>query len=149
MQQLGPAREWDAFAGTTVARLVTAAPGVDLGVLREAVERKRKSSHGALQIVLADLRCSRFLLSLGNLVERRSWRNEIDSEALIVLSQPMPMLADKILARLHRKALKRGAHFRQLNVGRNTISESTSRSCAMRRSSSCRFISPMRPRGAT
>jgi CHAD domain-containing protein len=48
-------------------------------------------------------------------VERRGWRNEIDSDALAVLSQPIPMLADKILTRLHRKALKRGAHFRRLN----------------------------------
>jgi triphosphatase len=117
MQQLGPAREWDVFADTTVSRLVVAAPDIDLGGLREAVERQRKSSYGALQIVLADPRCSRFLLSLGNLIERRGWRNEIDSEALAVLSQPMPPLADKILARLHRKALKRGAHFRQLNIG--------------------------------
>jgi len=116
MQQLGPARDWDVFDETTVTRLVTAAPDVDLGGLREAVEQQRKSRYGALQIVLADARCSRFLLSLGHLVERRGWRNEIDSEALAVLSQPMPTLADKILARSHRKALKRGAHFRQLNV---------------------------------
>jgi triphosphatase len=116
MQQLGPAREWDVFADTTVTRLVTAAPDVDLDGLREAVERQRKSRYGALQIVLADPRCSRFLLSLGNLVERRGWRNEIDSEALAVLSQTMPTLAGKILARLHRKALKRGVHFRQLNI---------------------------------
>lgn len=116
MHQLGPAREWDVFADTTVARLAAAAPNVDLGGLREAVERQRKSSYGALQIALADPRCSRFLLSLGHLVERRGWRNEIDSEALAVLSQPIPALASKILARLHRKALKRGAHFRRLNV---------------------------------
>jgi triphosphatase len=117
MQQLGPAREWDVFADTTVTRLVAAAPDVDLGDLREAVERQRKSSYGALQTVLADPRCSRFLLSLGHMVERRGWRNEIDSEALAALSQPIPTLADRILARSHRKALKRGAHFRQLNIG--------------------------------
>jgi triphosphatase len=116
MQQLGPARDWDVFIETTVTRLVTAAPDVDLGDLREAVEQKRKSTYGALQAVLADPRCGRFLLSLGHMVERRGWRNEIDSEALAVLSQPMPALADRILARLHRKALKRGAHFRQLNT---------------------------------
>jgi CHAD domain-containing protein len=69
-----------------------------------------------LQTVLAGPRCNRFLLSLGHLVERRGWRNEIDSEALAVLSQPMPTLADKILTRWHRKARKRGAHFRQLNT---------------------------------
>jgi inorganic triphosphatase YgiF len=116
MQQLGPARDWDVFAETTVTRLVTAAPDLDLGGLREAVEQQRKSSYGTVQAGLADPRCSRFLLSLGHLVERRGWRNEIDSEALAVLSQPMPTLADKILARSHRKALKRGAHFRQLNT---------------------------------
>ncbi|WP_210180962.1 CYTH and CHAD domain-containing protein [Bradyrhizobium valentinum] len=116
MQQLGPAREWDVFAETTVARLAAAAPDVDFGSLREAVERQRKSSYAALQTVLADPRCSRFLLSLGHLVERRSWRNEIDCEALAVLSLPMPTLANKILARLHRKALRRGAHFRRLNI---------------------------------
>ncbi|WP_426436044.1 CHAD domain-containing protein [Bradyrhizobium genosp. P] len=117
MQQLGPAREWDVFAKTTIARLAVAAPDVELGGLREAVERRRKSSYGTLQTVLADPWCSRFLLSLGRLVERRGWRNEIDSEALAVLSQPMQALADRILTRLHRKALKRGAHFRQLNIG--------------------------------
>jgi triphosphatase len=116
MQHLGPARDWDVFVETTVTRLVTAAPDVDLGGLREAVEQQRKSTYGALQTVLADPRCGRFLLSLGHMVERRGWRNEIDSEALAVLSQPMPALADKILVRLHRKALKRGAHFRQLNT---------------------------------
>jgi len=116
MQQLGPTRDWDVFATTTVSRLATTAPEVDLGGLREAVEQQRKSSYAALQAVLADPRCSRFLLSLGNWVERRGWRNEIDSEALAILSQPMPTLADKILARLHRKVLKRGAHFRRLDA---------------------------------
>jgi inorganic triphosphatase YgiF len=116
MQQLGPARDWDVFAETTLTCLVAAAPDLDLGGLREAVELQRKSSYAVLQTVLADPRCNRFLLSLGHLVERRGWRSEIDSEALAVLSQPIPTLADKILARLHRKALKRGAHFRRLKV---------------------------------
>ena len=84
MQQLGPARDWDVFAETTIARLVTAAPDVDLAGLREAVERQRKSSYGAVQAVLADARCSRFLLSLGQMVEHRGWRNEIDSEVQIL-----------------------------------------------------------------
>jgi len=115
MQRLGQSRDWDVFSTTIVSRLAAATPEVDLGGLREAVERRRKSSYGALEAVLADPRCSRFLLSLAHWVERRGWRNEIDSDALAVLSQPMPTLADKILARLHRKALKRGAQFRRLD----------------------------------
>ncbi|GIQ77505.1 inorganic triphosphatase [Bradyrhizobium sp. RD5-C2] len=116
MRQLGKARDWDVFAGTTITRLVSAVPDIDLDGLRKAVEQRQKSSYGTLQSVLADPRCSRFLLSLGHLVERRSWRNEIDSEALAVLSQPMPVLADQILERLHRKTLKRGARFRRLDI---------------------------------
>jgi len=115
MQQLGPTRDWDVFAANTATPLVLAALEVDLDGLREAIERQCKTNHAALQAVLADPRCSRFLLSLGQGVEYRNWRNEIDSEALTVLSQPIPILADKILTRLHRKAFKRGAHFRQLN----------------------------------
>ncbi len=116
MRQLGQTRDWDVFATTLLPRLVTTTPEVDLGGLREAVERRRKSSCGALQVVLTDPRCNRFLLSLGHWVERRGWRNEIDSDALAVLPQPMLTLADRILARLHRKALKRGAHFRHLDA---------------------------------
>jgi triphosphatase len=116
MQQLGPARDWQVFAETTVTRLIAAAPEVELGGLREAVEQQRKSSYGALQTVLTDPRCNRFLLSLGHWVERRGWRNEVDSEALAVLSQPMRTLADEILVQLRRKALKRGAHFRRLTT---------------------------------
>jgi CHAD domain-containing protein len=116
MQQLGPTRDWDVFDGTTIARLATAAPEVDFGGLREAAQQQRKSNYATLQGVLADPRCSRFLLSLGNWVERRGWRNEIESEALAALSQPMPALADKILAKRHRKVLRRGAHFRRLDT---------------------------------
>ncbi len=116
MRQLGRARDWDVFAESTITRLVKAVPDIDLDGLRQAVQQQRQSSYGTLQSVLADPRCSRFLLSLGHLVERRGWRNEIDSEALAILSQPMPVLADQILARLHRKTLKRGAHFRRLDI---------------------------------
>jgi inorganic triphosphatase YgiF len=116
MRQLGPVRDLDVFIQATTARLVAAAPDVDLAGLRETVEAHRNASYGALQSALADARCSRFLLSLGQMVDRRGWRNEIGSDALAVLSQPIPMLAEKILRRLHRKVRTRGANFRQLNI---------------------------------
>lgn len=47
MQQLGPARDWDVFTETTVTCLITAAPEVDLGGLREAIERQRNTSYTA------------------------------------------------------------------------------------------------------
>jgi triphosphatase len=116
MRQLGRARDWDVFASTITSRVAATTPEVDFGGLREAIERQRMSSYACLHAVLDDPRCNRFLLSLGRWVEHRSWRNDVDSDALAVLSQPMPALAEKILARLQRKALKRGAHFRQLDT---------------------------------
>lgn len=116
MRQLGQARDWDVFATVIASRIAPTTPEVDFSLLREAIEQQRLSSYGRLQAVLDDPRYSRFLLSLGHWVERRSWRNDIDSDALAVLSQPIPVLANKILARLQRKALKRGAHFRQLDI---------------------------------
>jgi inorganic triphosphatase YgiF len=115
MQQLGRAREWDVFA-ETATRLATTTPDIDLSGLREVVQQQRQSNYGAVQATLADPRCGRFLLALGHTIERRGWRNEIDEETLVVLSQPMLSLADKILARLHRKALKHGLHFNRLDA---------------------------------
>ncbi len=84
--------------GEIVIRRATATPDIDLNGFREVVEQRRQSNYGTVQAALADPRCSRFLLTLGHMIERRGWRNEIDSEALVVLSQPMLALAGKILA---------------------------------------------------
>ena len=116
MRELGQTRDWDVFAATIVSRVATTTPEVDFSGLREAIERQRVFSYDRLQTVLDDPRSNRFLLSLGHWVERRGWRNDIDSDALAILSQPMQSLAGKILARLQRKALARGAHFRQLDT---------------------------------
>jgi hypothetical protein len=49
------------------------------------------------------------LLTIGNRGETRS-RETVVVQA--VLSPPIPTLANEILPQLHRKAFKRGAHFR-------------------------------------
>jgi inorganic triphosphatase YgiF len=114
MQQLGRAREWDVFA-ETATRLATATPDIDLNGFRETIQQRRQSNYRAVQAALADPRCSQFLLRLGHVIECRGWRNEIDRKTLEILSQPILPFASKILARLHRKALKRGAHFKRLD----------------------------------
>jgi CHAD domain-containing protein len=47
-------------------------------------------------------------------IARRAWRTEIASEDLSILTEPVSVLAERVLARLHRKAQKQGAGFRQL-----------------------------------
>ncbi len=48
------------------------------------------------------------------MIERASWRNGIASEAMGVLAEPSTSFARRVLARSHRKSLKRGRHFKHL-----------------------------------
>jgi triphosphatase len=115
MHILGPARDWDVFATTTLTRLQAAcASDLDFDSLRRAAESHRTASYGRLREALMDPRYTRFQLSLCRWVERRSWRTEVPSEALGTLAEPASTLAVRVLERLHRKALKKGAHFERL-----------------------------------
>ncbi|MBB3772533.1 inorganic triphosphatase YgiF [Angulomicrobium tetraedrale] len=112
---LGPARNWDVFATTTIAEIERAnLPGVDFAELKSATVPPRARSHESVRADLIDLECTRFLLSLGRVIERRSWRNDIGIEALAVLTQPAREFAGRGLTLLHRKALKQGHNFRKL-----------------------------------
>lgn len=113
---LGPARSWDVFIATTLSEIEDAAlADVDLSGLQKAAEPFREASYAAVREALADPQHNRFLLSLGRVIERRSWRNDIPSETLATLSQPISALADRALAQILRKARKRGRHFQQLD----------------------------------
>ena len=57
---------------------------------------------------------NRFLLSLGLAIEQRSWRNDVASEDLGILTETLPKFAARVLTRLERNALKRGRGFRQM-----------------------------------
>jgi inorganic triphosphatase YgiF len=115
MQMLSPARDWDVFTTATLARLESAcASEVDFDGLRRAAEPHRIASYALLRKALTDPRYTRFQLSLCRWTERRAWRSEVPSEALGTLTQPASALAVRVLARLHRKALKEGAHFARL-----------------------------------
>ena len=112
---LGPARNWDVFLTSTIDEIEGARlPSIDFSGVRSAAAPFRADSYEAIRADLADLECTRFLLSLGKVIERRSWRNDIGTDALAVLTQPAAEIARRTLARLHRKALKQGRHFRQL-----------------------------------
>jgi inorganic triphosphatase YgiF len=115
MHMLGPARDWDVFVTTTLARLeTTCACDLDFDGLRRAAEPHRLESYARLRAALTDPRYTRFQLSLRRWIERRSWRTEIPSDALETLAEPASALAVRALERLHREALKKGAGFRHL-----------------------------------
>jgi len=54
MRQLGQARDWDVFAETTITRLVSAVPDIDLDGLRKAVEQRHERFRKEVHLVHPD-----------------------------------------------------------------------------------------------
>jgi triphosphatase len=127
-QVLGGAREWDVLVTDTLRRpsramgdaaghatdAAMAGTAIDFEGLREAAEPHRLAAYDVLQATLAGTRYNRFNLSLRRCVECRGWRNEMVGGSLAVLVAPARSMADRLLTRLHRQALKRGAGFRHM-----------------------------------
>ena len=94
MQALSPARDWDVFTTTTLARLERAcASEVNFDGLRRAAQPHRSASYALLRAALTDPRYTRFQLSLRRWTERRGWGTEVASEALGTLTEPASELA--------------------------------------------------------
>ncbi len=112
---LGPARNWDVFTNSTLADIERAnLPGIEFSNLRGACAPFRDQSYDMVRQSIADPQTNRFLLLLGLAIERRSWRNEVASEDLRTLAEPVIKFASRVLTRIGRKVLKRGRHFRHL-----------------------------------
>ncbi|MCO5079043.1 MULTISPECIES: CYTH and CHAD domain-containing protein [unclassified Chelatococcus] len=112
---LGDARNWDVFCTSTVQTIADLnLPGFNAEALRSAAEPIRQQSYTDVRAMLAAQHTNRFSLSLGRIVARRTWRNDIDSETLTILTEPVAALAERTLSRLHRKALKQGSGFSEL-----------------------------------
>lgn len=114
-QKLGAARNWDVFLENMLTGPAKAcAAYVSFEMLRAAVEPLREASYAALRETLQDPAYNRFQLSLGHWIGRRGWRNEVPSEVLGILSEPISAMACRALTKLENKALKQGQHFRRL-----------------------------------
>ena len=112
---LGPARNWDVFIDSTLFEIEKASlPDIEFSLMREASAPFRDQAYREVRGGIADPQTNRFLLSLGFVIEQRSWRNDVASAEIGILAEPSTKFAARILTRLHRKALKRGRHFRHL-----------------------------------
>jgi triphosphatase len=112
---LGGAREWDVFITDTLDGVARACPSdVDFDVLRRAAEPHRAAGYAALQAVVTQPRYNQFHLSLSSWIASRGWRTALDGKPLAILIEPAPALAQRVLMRLHRNVLKRGAHLSEL-----------------------------------
>ncbi len=116
--QLGAARGWDVFLTTTLERPARLQDGgIDFDGLRQVAALSRAAGYDTVRETLGCDRFARFQLSLGQWIARRGWRNEVDRDGLGVLAEPAAGFAVRVLDRLHRRALRQGAHFRRLSAG--------------------------------
>jgi len=112
---LGPARDWDVLIESTLTDPADAiAAEVGLDSIRESAQRYRVVSYSALREMIAHPRYSHFQSSLDDWIRQRGWRQEIECKALPLLSEPAVNIAERVLTRLRRKALKQGSHFKSL-----------------------------------
>lgn len=113
---LGPARDWDVFLTESLAPALAARPGDDrLLALRAAAETARAEGYETARAAVGAPAYTRFLLQLGRWIEVRGWREDATAEGAAWLERPIVAFADRLLAKRHRKALKRGRNFAELS----------------------------------
>lgn len=112
---LGPARDLDVFATETLPP-VAAARGDDpsLGDLAAAAADRRQAAQVAVREALASERYGDLAFRFACWIARRGWREGADVDVLLVQRQPVEEFAAAVLAKRHRRVLKRGKRFAQL-----------------------------------
>ncbi len=109
---LGAARDWDVFLAELLAPVAeTLADRADLAVLGRAAEAERARGYDQARAAIDSDRATGLLLGLGAWIEGRGWRGGGDMAAL---DRAATEVADRLLDRRHRKALKRGRGFARL-----------------------------------
>ncbi|HYD31349.1 MAG TPA: CYTH and CHAD domain-containing protein [Azospirillaceae bacterium] len=117
---LGAARDWDVFREELLAPVHGAfadQPGLaaDLVLLNKAAEEAGVRGYAQAREAILSPRYTALLLRLGAWVEGRAWRDQPTSEDSAMLFQPVTELADRLLAKRHRKARKTGTGFDELS----------------------------------
>jgi inorganic triphosphatase YgiF len=115
-QGLSAARDWDIFRKSTLPGIASACPSIGgFDTLGEVAEQRRSDAYRKVGYVLADRRCTSFILGLGAWIETRGWRSDVPPESLGQLAEPAANFARHLLSAQHAKVLKRGHHFKSLD----------------------------------
>jgi triphosphatase len=109
---LGAARDWDVFLGELVGPVRSHFDrDTSLAALERAARERRAHSYASAGEAISLPRYTTLLLKIGAWVEGKGWRQQPISEHSAMLFSPVTELADRLLAKRRRNALKRGAHF--------------------------------------
>jgi triphosphatase len=112
---LNDTRDWDVFLGKTIPKIARDCPAVDgFDTLRNIATRFRATAWNKARIALTERRSQQFRHALDAWIEQRGWRISVSGPELSALAEPASRFASGILTRQHRKACKRGRHFKTL-----------------------------------
>jgi inorganic triphosphatase YgiF len=118
-RSLGPARDWDVFAGETLAPVVRQFPGHrGLAALERAAARLREQANRAARRVLVSRRYQRFVLEMGGWLARQPWLAAGTAKQGRAWRAPVREHAREVLERCHRRMLKRGRGIGHLSMPR-------------------------------
>ena len=114
---MGAARDMDAFiALVEEGPLGVHARDASFDALLARASAEREAGYELALATISAPDASRFALDLSAFVARRGWRNGLDAEGLSGLSGPGLEFARRALARLDRRALKRGKKLAELSA---------------------------------
>ena len=113
---LGPARNWDVFAGH-LAEVTAGLPGdAALELLAAATEAKRQAAREAARAAIASTRYTDFALAMLEAIERRRGGRNGAAEPATLLTAAIDELAPALLDRRYRKARKLAQKFERLTA---------------------------------
>ena len=106
---LGGVRDWDVFVDELLQPVIEARPeDANLIVLRDAVDQERRLAQERARSALRSPAYLRFVLELGAWLESRGWRR---AETQTSLDRRLVVLADEVLRKRHKQAVKLGRNF--------------------------------------
>jgi triphosphatase len=113
--ELAPARNWDVFTDGLL-QPVTGALSTEreLRRLAAASHRQRQPAYKHASAAILSPRYTATMMRLSRWFEDRGWRDQPVTENSARLMEPIRKVAPDMLARLHRRALKRARHFATL-----------------------------------
>jgi CHAD domain-containing protein len=107
---LGPARDWDVFAGETAASIAAAFPGeTAIARLLAAAERRRIAAHAALRAHLAGADDRRLGIALASLASFSPWDTGAAAEPADAPAETLLAFASRALSRARHRLLAPGA----------------------------------------
>ena len=110
MGQLGPARDWDVLAGSTLPRVQQALPGQEaLAQVRQAVQERQQALHDRASAALASDRYRQLIDALAQWIEARGWREGLAGKTRMRLKLPVTGFAAALLEKENARLLKRGS----------------------------------------